>query len=538
MTAFGNQGSHTTHKAPNPSSLAPSASEPDTPSEAILEALDICKSFPGVRALDRVSLTLRPGRLTALLGENGAGKSTLMNIIAGVFRQDTGEVKLAGQSVRFASPREARDAGITMIYQELNLVANLSVAQNIFLGREPLNRLGLIDTSTMNRDAESILKQVNLDIPPNTPLNQLRVGQQQLVEIAKAISCNARVIIMDEPTSAITDKEIDTLFGIINRLKSQGVAIAYITHKLEELTRIGDDAVVMRDGQLITTADLSDLSRDEIIRLMVGREMTAGPPRHISTDAPEVLRIENLSLAHPDRVGDFLVNKVGLNVRSGEVLGIFGLMGAGRTELLETIFGLHPKHSTGALFIHGKRVQIRCPADAIAHGLALAPEDRKREGVIMGMTVEQNTSLACLQNYERWGLLNKSAETAMANTAIRQFKVKTPSGKDLIRNLSGGNQQKVILGKWLATKPKVLLLDEPTRGIDVGAKAEIYSMIHKLGASGIAVIVVSSELPEILTLADRIVVLCEGKKTAEFNRTSANNESIIEAALPQGVSNA
>ena len=504
--------------------------------DVVLTASGICKTFPGVRALQDVSITLKSGRLTALLGENGAGKSTLMNIIAGVFRQDEGEVQLAGEVVNFSNPRQAREAGISMIFQELNLVANLTVAENIFLSREPLNRLGFIDAAKMNREAAKLLKQLDLDVSPTTPLGQLRVGQQQIVEIAKAISTKARVLIMDEPTSAITEHEIEVLFGIIDRLKQQGVAIAYITHKFEELTRIGDDAVVMRDGKLISAAPLNDLSRDEIVRMMVGRELKVNRDRTSATLGEEVLRVENLTLKHPDRPGDFLVNNVSLKVHRGEVLGIFGLMGAGRTELLEAIFGLHPKAATGAFFVEGKAVSISSPVDAIKLGLALAPEDRKREGLVLGMSVVANASLGCLPRFERLGFINETAENQMAEQAVARFRVKTPSIKQTIRNLSGGNQQKVILGKWLATEPSVLLLDEPTRGIDVNAKEEIYTLIHELGASGLAVIVVSSELPEILALADRVIVLCEGDKTAELSRADANEESIMQAALPKGVS--
>lgn len=502
-------------------------------SETILQAHAISKSFPGVRALNAVNLKLRRGRLTALLGENGAGKSTLMNIIAGVFSQDSGDITLAGKTVHFANPRQARDAGIAMIYQELNLLPNLSVAENIFLGREPLNRWGLIDTATMHQATERLLTELKLEIKPDTALHQLRVGQQQLIEIAKAISSHARVIIMDEPTSAITEQEITVLFSIIATLKKRGVAIAYITHKLEELPHIGDDAIVMRDGKLIATAQLGNLSRDEMVHLMVGRHMHTTPTREPQHSACEVLRTEDICLSHPDRPDDFLVHKLNFSVHAGEVVGIFGLMGAGRTELLETIFGLHPKCSSGVTFINGKPVNINSPAKAIACGLALAPEDRKREGLILGMSVQENITLARLNHHSRWGLINARTDKTMADATISRLHVKTPSGKALIGNLSGGNQQKVILGKWLANKPCALLLDEPTRGIDVGAKAEIYTMIHALRESRIAIVVVSSELPEILALADRIIVLSEGRKTAEFNRAEANSNAIMKAALPQ-----
>jgi len=500
--------------------------------DIVLEAVGISKNFPGVRALDDVSLTLRSGHLTALLGENGAGKSTLMNIVAGVFPPDAGEVKLAGEVVSFANPREAHEAGITMIFQELNLVPNLSVAENIFLGREPLNRFGLVDANAMNLEAAALLERLDLAVEPTVPLGSLRVGQQQIVEIAKAISVDARVLIMDEPTSAITEHEIEVLFGIIENLKRQGVAIAYITHKFEELARIADDAVVMRDGRLIGASPIRELTHQAMVQMMVGREVKQRAEKAPSTPGEEVLRVENVSLKHFDRPGDFLLRDVSLQVHSGEVIGIFGLMGAGRTELLETIFGLHPKGSEGKIYVDGERVSIQSPVDAIEHGFALAPEDRKSEGLILGMSVAENTSLPSLTRLERFGLLDQGAERSLVGESIERFRVKTPSQKQIVRNLSGGNQQKVILGKWLSTNPKVLLLDEPTRGIDVGSKGEIYALIEELTAAGLAVIVVSSELPEILLLSDRILVLCEGRETATFDRAGANEESVMNAALP------
>ncbi len=501
--------------------------------DIVLEARGITKSFPGVKALDGVTLALRQGRLTALLGENGAGKSTLMNILAGVFPPDEGEITLAGRPVHFANPREAQLAGITMIFQELNLVSQLTVAENIFLGREPLNRLGLIDYEAMNREAARLLQQLQLTASPVDSLSRLRVGQQQIVEIAKALSTNARVIIMDEPTSAISQHEIEVLYRIIADLKRQGVAIAYITHKLEELEHIADEVAVMRDGRIIGCGPRAELGHDEIIRMMVGRPRTETVSRTRATAGAEVLRVEGLSLRHPDRPGDFLLKDISLEVSRGEVLGLFGLMGAGRTELLESLFGLHPGSTTGAIFIDGKAVRIASPADAIARGLALAPEDRKAEGLVLEMSVAENASLASLAQVTRFGLVNETAERRLVERFIERFQVKTPSVRQIIRNLSGGNQQKVILAKWLATGPKVLLLDEPTRGIDINAKRGIYQVIDELAREGLAVIVVSSELPEILTVSDRIAVLCEGRKTAEFRRSDATEEGLMRAALPK-----
>lgn len=504
---------------------------------SVLQAKGISKSFPGVRALDNVDLTLRSGRLTALLGENGAGKSTLMNIIAGVFPPDTGEIWLSGEKSAFLNPRAARDSGISMIHQELNLIPDLNIAENIFLGREPLNRFGFIDYKLLYEKTVALLEMVELNLDPITPLKQLRVGQQQLVEIAKAVSTNARVLIMDEPTSAITEHEIEVLFRLIDQLKRQGVAIAYITHKLDELTRIGDDAIVMRDGKLITAAPLTDLQHDDIVKMMVGRELASSKPRLIPGDETRVLRVDNLSLRHPERERDFVFKDVSFEVNRGEILGIFGLMGAGRTELLETLFGLHPARSSGSVFLNDASVKINSPERAVAMGFAFAPEDRKQEAIIPGMSIKENACLANLKCCEKYGVLLPRSELKLAQKVVQDFGVKAASVNQAICNLSGGNQQKVILGKWLATQPLVLLLDEPTRGIDVNAKAEIYALIRDLAQQGLSVIFVSSELPEVLMLAGRILVMCEGRLTAEFdqryNDLQLDEQTILKAALPR-----
>ncbi|MES2920120.1 MAG: sugar ABC transporter ATP-binding protein [Verrucomicrobiota bacterium] len=503
-------------------------------SDVLLEATGIAKSFPGVRALDGVNIAVRRGRLNALLGENGAGKSTLMNILAGVFPPDSGTVELEGKPVSFKNTREAQAAGISIIFQELNLVPELSIAENIFIGREPMTRFGLVDFKRMNRDAAALLHELELEADPRTPVCQLRVGAQQVVEIAKAISFNSRVIIMDEPTSAITEHEIEMLFRQIRRLKQNGVGLIYITHKLDELPQIADDITVFRDGKFVATKEFHEVTRDEMIRLMVGRPLSDLFPKTPGKPGAEVLRVRNVSLQHPERAHDFVVRDVSFEVRSGEVLGIFGLMGAGRTELLQTIFGLYPHTSTGEIEIEGKPANIRSPRDAIAAGLALAPEDRKGEGVVLGMSVAHNTTLSCLSKIERMGFLQQRVERELVGGYVSRLRVKTPSIDQAVMNLSGGNQQKVVLAKWLATEPKVLLLDEPTRGIDINAKKEIYALIDELAQAGLAVVMVSSELPEILGIADRIIVLCEGRKTAEFSRADATEENVVKAALPDG----
>ena len=505
--------------------------------DVILEASDVAKSFPGVRALDGVRITVRRGRLNALLGENGAGKSTLMNVLAGVFPPDRGTILLEGKPIAFKNPREAQENGIAIIFQELNLVPDLTIAENIFLGREPLNRFGLVDYARMNQDAAALLAELELDANPRTPVSRLRVGAQQVVEIAKAISFRSRVIIMDEPTSAITEHEIEVLFRQIKRLKQNGVGLVYITHKLDELPIIADDITVLRDGKFVATAALHEVSRDKMIGMMVGRELSDLFPKTPAQPGDEVLQVRNLSLQHPERTGDFAVRDVSFEVRHGEVLGIFGLMGAGRTELLQTIFGLHPKTSTGEIRIEGQPVSVSSPEEAIAAGLALAPEDRKAEGVVLGLSVAQNVTLSCLPKIERLGLLQTKTERALVGKYMSRLRVKTPSIDQAVVNLSGGNQQKVVLAKWLATGPKVLLLDEPTRGIDINAKKEIYALIDELAKSGLGVVMVSSELPEILGISDRIVVLCEGRKTAEFSRAEASEEKVVRAALPGGANN-
>ena len=499
----------------------------------VLQARDISKAFGGIKALDRVSLDIYSGKVNAIVGENGAGKSTLMKILSGVHREYEGQIVLDGKPVTFAHPRQAQDNGIAIIHQELNLIPYLSVAENVFLGREFVGLTGMIDYRAMHRETTKILERLDLHINPRVTVSTLRVGQKQVVEIAHALSLHARIVIMDEPTSAISKHEIEILFGLIRSLTAQGVAIVYITHKLVELFQIADTVTVLRDGRLVGSNAIEDVTHDEIVRMMVGRDMQDFFVKANATKPRDVLGVRDVCLAHPRRRGDFVVDHVSFEVKAGEVLGLFGLMGAGRTELLETIFGLHPKHSSGRIFLDGGKVEIKSPTDAIDLGIGFVTEDRKMEGLILDMSVAENISLASLEQVERFGFLSGAIGNRLAQDYVERLRIKTPSVKQIIENLSGGNQQKVVIAKWLATNPRVLLLDEPTRGIDVNAKNEIYRLISELAQEGIAIVMVSSELPEIMAIADRIIVLSEGRKTAEFPHSLTTEEVIMKAAIPK-----
>ncbi len=498
----------------------------------ILEAEDIVKTFPGVKALAGAGLRVRSGRLVALLGENGAGKSTLMNVLSGALQPDSGTIRFDGVCVRVADTREAQAMGIGIVRQELNLVPYLSVAENVFLGREPRSWTGLVDFRQMEEETVRILDRVELRVSPTARVSDLRVGQQQLVEIGKALSMNARVLILDEPTSSLSSHEVATLFKVIRELKAGGVGVVYITHKFEELAPICDDIVVMRDGVRVGEGLLSEMNRDKIIRLMAGRDPKQLFQKANTSVGDEVLRADSVSLPSYGLGRPLLVDRVSLSLRKGEVVGLFGLVGAGRSEFLECLFGAHAGIATGEVYVDGERLSFRSPADAIAAGLGFAPEDRKRDGLVLSMSVIENTSLPALDKALRGGLIDEAREASFFEPFIVRFRVKTTSLRQAIANLSGGNQQKVILAKWLATEPRILLLDEPTRGIDVNAKREIYAFIDELARAGLGIIVVSSELPEILALSDRVVVMREGRKTAEFARKDATPESVLHAALP------
>jgi len=498
----------------------------------MLAAKNISKRFGGVIALSNISLELHPGMVNAITGENGAGKSTLMKIFSGVHTQYEGEIIYNDKIASFANPKEAEEAGIAIIHQELNLVPYLSITENIFLGREITNAFGILDKKQMNEKAKQLLEKLNLKINPETRIAELKVGQQQLVEIARALYSNAAVIIMDEPTSAISDKEVDNLFSIIKQLRSEGKTIVYISHKLKELFTIADRYVVLRDGATVDAGEMHSISQDELIRKMTGRKLSFEKSGASSNQVEELLSVKKISLRHPLLRMKNILNDISFSLHKGEILGLYGLMGAGRTELMETIFGLHPKNATGEIAVKSNIQKIKSPPDAIRAGIALVPEDRKLQGLILDQTIRSNISITILQKIQQWGvMLNRKKEKEVTNNYINRLSIKTSSGNNVAKNLSGGNQQKIVLAKWLATHPKILLLDEPTRGVDINAKAEIYKLMKSLASEGMGIIMVSSELPEILAVSDRILVMCEGELTASIPIEQATEAEILKNAI-------
>lgn len=493
----------------------------------ILLMENISKSFPGVKALSDVNLTVRKGTIHALMGENGAGKSTLMKILDGIYTPDSGQITFQGQPVTIDNTHTALKLGISMIHQELSPIPYMTVAENIFLGREPLGKYGLIDKRKLNADTKALLDRLEIYIKPTSLMKTLSVANTQMVEIAKAISYDASLIIMDEPTSAITEREVAHLFRMIRSLKAKGVTIIYITHKMDEVFQIADDITVLRDGKHVATVPASQTNKHKLITMMVGRELTEMFPKEFAPIGEIVLSVRNLT-----RAG--IVEDISFDLRRGEILGIAGLMGAGRTEVIEAIFGIH-KLETGEIFIKGKKTQINSPADAINNGLALLTEDRKLTGIMSVLPVRDNMMIASLSNYEKRGFLNKRVIDATCKQERSRLDIKTPSMDQLIKFLSGGNQQKVLVSRWLLTSPDILILDEPTRGIDVGAKAEIHKLMCKLAQDGKAIIMISSELPEILGMSDRILVMHEGRVGGIFERKDATQESIMQAATGHGL---
>jgi ribose transport system ATP-binding protein len=488
----------------------------------LLEARSLTKSFPGVRALKGVSLTVGRGEVVAVIGENGAGKSTLMKILAGVQTADTGEIRIDGEPAPLASVEEALGRGIALIHQELNLAQNLDVAANLFLGREP-RRWGLIDTARLHREAGQFLRAVGLDVAPDTRVGSLAIGQQQLVEIAKALSTQARVLIMDEPTSSLSAGEAENLFRVIQDLRSRGVSLVYISHRLGEVTRLADRVVVLRDGENSGELARHEISHASMVRLMVGRDLSQFYPHQPHVRPETVLEVEGLrTTAHPS-------HPLAFQVRAGERVGLAGLVGAGRTEVLLALFGVQPPVG-GTVRIGGQPLQPTSPTEAIAAGLALVPEDRKREGVVLAMPVRENISLASLRQDQRHGFRDATREESLSAEMIQSLRIKTPGDRQVVQFLSGGNQQKVVIGKWLALQPKVLLLDEPTRGIDIGAKQEIYRLMEELAAQGVAILFASSEMEEILGMSDRVLVMHEGRITGELARHELSEEAIMHLA--------
>jgi len=498
---------------------------------ALLEMRDITKSFPGVRALDGVSFDLIPGELHALVGENGAGKSTLMKVLGGVYPHGSyeGEIFIDAAARRFHRVREAEEAGIAVIFQELSLIKEMSIGENIFLGREP-RRFGIIRWEDLYSRAAALLEELHLPLDPRTPVGQLGIGQQQLVEIAKALSQQARILVLDEPTSALTDAEAETLFQILGKLRKRGVGMIYISHKLDEVFRNADRITVLRDGRTVGTDQTSALDEPRVIAQMVGREVGDIFPKADHERGDVVFEVRNINVEDPTVRGKMLVRDVSFTVRSGEVLGIAGLMGAGRSELLMAIFGAHSGRKGGEVFIAGRPAQIAAPADAIKQGLAFVTEDRKRFGLILDQSILNNMTLAGLKNLSGRFVTHEQAEAAAGERMMKDLRVKAKSIFTAVGALSGGNQQKVVLAKWLLTKPRVLFLDEPMRGIDVGAKQEIYAQINSLARAGLAIVLVSSELPEVLGLSDRVMVLHEGQVTGEFQRADATPEKVMACA--------
>jgi len=498
--------------------------------DPIVSLRKIGKSFPGVRALSDVSFDVANGELHAICGENGAGKSTLMKILSGVICDYDGELHVTGQRVHFRGTRDAESASISIIHQELNLVEQLSVAANIFLGREFRNSMGLRSDGTMERAAKKILVELETDIDPRALAGSLRVGDQQLVEIAKALSLNSQILIMDEPTSALTESEVARLYRVIAKLRERGATILYISHKMDEVFQLSNRITVLRDGCFIRTSKTSETNAHEITKWMVGREIKSLDLGGRSSPGEVVLEVKNLSMAWPGHARGYRLKDVSFYLRRGEVLGIAGLMGAGRTELMECLFGASEHTVQGTMLLQGKPYCPSHPKEACKAGIGLVTEDRKRLGIFPAMNVGENISICSLEATLRAGLLSRKLEREESSSMIGKLQVKTASLETAITSLSGGNQQKCIVGRWLLTQPKILLLDDPTRGVDVGAKSELYRLIYKLCLDGLGVIVTSSELPELLTLSDRILVLSEGRMTAQFRREDATQEKIMQAA--------
>lgn len=492
--------------------------------ECFVEMTGINKSFSGVHVLKDVHLNVRKGEVHALMGENGAGKSTLIKILSGVYSRDSGTVKVKGEEVAFANPKDAEERGINIIHQELNIIPHLTVTQNMFLGKElTYGKFGFLNKKAMKEATLESLKELGVtNINPEEPAGNLSVGQQQMIEIARALATKSELIIMDEPTAALTDREIEILFQVVNSLRERGVSIIYVSHRMEEIFQICDRITVLRDGEYIGTENIKDTSFDEVVRMMVGRELGERFPTRSSEIGEVIFEVEDLEIKN-------LFEKVNFEVRAGEILGIAGLMGAGRTEIMETIFG-YRKKSKGTVKLNGKELVIKHPLDAIKAGLAFITEDRKDKGLVINASIRENIALTNINSISSKGVISKTRETELVNKLMKKLHVRAAGMNQEVKRLSGGNQQKVVIAKWIGINPKVLLLDEPTRGVDIGAKKEIYSIMNELSENGVAIIMVSSELPEVLGVSDRIMVIHEGKVTGVLNREEADQEKIMVAA--------
>lgn len=517
----------------------------DKQQERLLDMRHICKSFSGVEVLSDVRFDLYSGEVHALVGENGAGKSTLIKILGGVYTDYTGQIHLGSIPVRFRSVKEAAGKGISVIHQELSLVVPMSVAENIFLGREKtvglrsggpvlqiITKWGLLDKDSMKKKADKLLKDLGLDIDVSSPVGDYPLGIQQMIEICKALAFDCRIIVMDEPTSALTDLEVEKLFGIIAQLKSRGRGVIYITHKMEEIYRIADRITVLRDGKYVGTANRPELSRDQLVKWMVGRELNQQFPRHIPQLGGVRLQVRGFSVPDPGGKPVWAVDNVSFSVKAGEILDIAGLADSGNSELLNAIFGTYGKAVRGQIEIDGQKFETGSPKSTIKHGVVLLTNDRKKNGLVMEMNIVQNATLASLRKFSpAAGWLRPKQELKAVSKCAQSLKLKASGLGQLVSSLSGGNQQKVVMAKWILTEPKVLLLDEPTRGVDVGAKHEIYELMNEWTSEGIAIVLITSEMPELLAMSDRIIVMHRGKITAEFSRESATQEKILNAAM-------
>ena len=500
----------------------------------ILEMRNITKHFPGVLALSNVEFKAYSGEVMGLLGENGAGKSTLIKVLGGVYPDYKGEVIYQNKEVRFSSPRDAQNAGISVIHQELSLVPAMTVAENIFLGKEPRDFMGKISRREMNRRSRELLLSLDIDINVTRPIEEYSISVQQMIEVAKALSFEAKLLVMDEPTSALREHEVEQLFKIVRRLKDSGVAIVYITHKMEEIYEITDRITVFRDGRYIGTSKTKDITQEEMIQWMVGRKIEMLYPDHKASPGNELLRIQNLSVFIQDGTERKILDEVSLTVREGEIVGLAGLRGAGNSELMHVLFGDSSCPVTGNIFLYGIHYLPKSPMDALEHGIALLTDDRKATGLILAMSVLKNMTLSSLKSVSRFGLLTHWMEKRAASGYRDTLNLKAASLDVEVNTLSGGNQQKVLIAKWLMTKPRLLMLDQPTRGIDVGAKAEIYRLMIQWKEQGMGILLITTELPELLAMSDRIIVMHRGKVTAHFDRKEATQENVLAAAMSEG----